>query len=420
MEFPGPSDADVDMMHDSELLGFGHHHPHHAHLGLGGEGGFAGAFSNTLIPGALPPQPPSQQQQPPNGGAGGGAFPASVEEYAALMGIKLEGPGEELPNSTPISHMAPAVNAFSMQPAPDLAKIQANTDYFDALYRRASSELDVPGGATSMTLPAGIGSGMNASAMFVGAAVGGAPAASPLYDRASELAFNDVNRMYDPSSGFPGGAGALQMHKSGLLGAGGMDKFGGGRGMMLQQSPHEPLVSQTLSPEMLSAMIKSNNGHSFNELNEDEQQAILKEEKSRERNRDHSRKSRLRKKEYVESLKHDVTQLQIYQQICEQCVDLIALVSQDAIFMYSSAAYARMLGYQNDQIIAGQTSFLDLVHPDNVHEVRSVFQKFSALNETRKFQFRIKSVDNEYFRAETVACMTDKGVVCSTRVDRPI
>lgn len=35
-------------------------------------------------------------------------------------------------------------------------------------------------------------------------------------------------------------------------------------------------------------------------------------------------------------------------------------------------------------------------------------------------QFRIKSVDGEYFRAETVACMTDKGVVCSTRVDRPI
>lgn len=99
------------------------------------------------------------------------------------------------------------------------------------------------------------------------------------------------------------------------------------------------------------------------DLNEDEQQAILKEEKSRERNRDHSRKSRLRKKEFVESLKHEVNQLQIYQQICEQCLDLIALVSQDAIFMYSSAAYSRVLGYQGHQIVAGQTSFLDLVHP---------------------------------------------------------
>lgn len=103
--------------------------------------------------------------------------------------------------------------------------------------------------------------------------------------------------------------------------------------------------------------------HNSGDLNEDEQQAILKEEKSRERNRDHSRKSRLRKKEFVESLKHEVNQLQIYQQICEQCLDLIALVSQDAIFMYSSAAYSRVLGYQGHQIVAGQTSFLDLVHP---------------------------------------------------------
>lgn len=147
-------------------------------------------------------------------------------------------------------------------------------------------------------------------------------------------------------------------------------------------------------------------------LNEEEKQAMMKEEKSRERNRDHSRKSRLRKKEFVESLKHEVSQLQIYQQICEQCLDLIALVSQDAIFMYSSAAYSRVLGYQGHQLIAGQTSFLDLVHPvsvciflvlrpvrraltcsvvanvvtlqENVQEVRSVFQKFSALGESRK------------------------------------
>lgn len=256
MEFS--SEADVDMMHESELLGFGHPHPHMALNGAlpvdaAPPQGFPGAFG---IPGALPPH-----QQQPQQATGGGAFPASVEEYAALMGIKLEGPGEELPNG---AHMgAPPAAPFGMQPAPDLAKIQANTDYFDALYRRASNELDVPGGATSMTLPAGIGSGMNTSAMFVGAAAGGAPATSPLYDRASELAFNDVNRMYDPSSGYPGGAGvgvsAMQMHKPNLMA---MDKFGG-RGMILQPTQHESLGSQTLSPEMLSAMIKSNNGHGF-------------------------------------------------------------------------------------------------------------------------------------------------------------
>lgn len=219
------------------------------------------------------------------------------------------------------------------------------------------------------------------------------------------------------------------------------------------------------------------------DLNEDEQQAIIKEEKSRERNRDHSRKSRLRKKEFVESLKHDVNQLQIYQQICEQCCDLIALVSQDAIFMYSSAAYSRVLGYQGHQIVAGQTSFLDLVHPvscclfvvasllcccccqqtnmllllfacllvetgkcpgsaqrvSKVYgserdaqvyvelfytfvlscSIRGLSDKLRVLSKCA-VQFRIKSVEGEYFRAETAACMTDKGVVCSTRVDRDI
>lgn len=267
MEFTSPSEADVEMMHDSELLQFSGHHAHHAHhvqqsqaqaqLGMGGlvidtqQGGFANPFGATMIPGLAPPGALPQQQQ----GGGSGAFPSSVEEYAALMGIKLEGPSEELPPTTPMAHMAPSGNnSFSLQPAPDMAKIQANTDYFETLYRRASSELDVPGGATSMTLPAGIGSGMNSSALFVSPAPGVAPATSPLYDRTSELAFNDMNqRMYDPSSGFPGGA---PLHKPNMMA---LDKFAVPRtGMM-----HEPLGSQTLSPEMLSAMIKSNNGHSF-------------------------------------------------------------------------------------------------------------------------------------------------------------
>lgn len=272
------SEADVDMMHDSDMLGgamqFGHQHQqahqhhvqqqqaHHsqqqAQLAMGGlvidtqQGGFgANPFGATMIPGlapgALQPQPQQQSQ-----GGQGGTFPSSVEEYAALMGIKLEGPNEEISPSTPMAHMPPAVNAFNLQPAPDMAKIQANTDYFDNLYRRASSELDVPGGTTSMTLPAGIGSGMNTANMFVGGGIPGVvPTSSPLYDRTSELAFGEMNRMYDPSSGYSGAP--VPMHKPNIMA---IDKFA-------PRMHHEPLGSQTLSPEMLSAMIKSNNGHSF-------------------------------------------------------------------------------------------------------------------------------------------------------------
>uniref|UniRef100_K3WD31 PAS domain-containing protein n=1 Tax=Globisporangium ultimum (strain ATCC 200006 / CBS 805.95 / DAOM BR144) TaxID=431595 RepID=K3WD31_GLOUD len=401
MDFTSPSEADVDMMQDDSMLGFGHQHlqqqqqpQHMGSLVIDTQQNFASPFAPELIPGLAP-----GALQPPNGQ---NTFPASVEAYAMAMGIKLEGGPDELPPSTPLAHMQAPVNAFNLQPASDMAKIQANAAYFDDLYRRAGSEMDLSSGAnpTSMTLPAGIGSGMNS---FVGAN----SVAAANFGRSNDLEFGDMNRLYNP--GAYGGGAPLQMHKPGAIG---LDKFAP---RIMQHDGS--MISQTLSPEMLATM---NNGHNFDNLNEEEKQAMMKEEKSRERNRDHSRKSRLRKKEFVESLKHEVSQLQIYQQICEQCLDLIALVNQDAIFMYSSAAYSRVLGYQGHQLIAGQTSFLDLVHPENVQEVRSVFQKFSALGESKKFQFRIKSVEGEYFRAETSACMTDKGVVCSTRVDRDV
>lgn len=102
--------------------------------------------------------------------------------------------------------------------------------------------------------------------------------------------------------------------------------------------PPDMVGSQTLPPEIISAMIKNNPAHNFENLSEDEKQALIKEEKSRERNRDHSRKSRLRKKEFVESLKHEVGQLQVYQQICEQCMDCIALVAAEASAVFLSRA----------------------------------------------------------------------------------
>lgn len=35
-------------------------------------------------------------------------------------------------------------------------------------------------------------------------------------------------------------------------------------------------------------------------------------------------------------------------------------------------------------------------------------------------RFRIKAADGEYFRAETSARVSDKGLICSTRVDREL
>jgi len=200
-----------------------------------------------------------------------------------------------------------------------------------------------------MTLPAGIGSGLGGVSSMFGV--------SNMYNPASELAFNDMNRLYDPSAGFPGmagpaGAGSLpyKPQPSSVLPPSAL----GGR---------FDLTSQTMPPEMYTQRLKES--AEFGNLNEDEKMALLKEAKSRERNRDHSRKSRQRKKEFVESLKQQVAQLHMYREMCEHSPDLLALVAPEpaAVLLYTSSGYSRVLGYQSHQLVPGQTSFLDLVHP---------------------------------------------------------
>ncbi|DBA05334.1 TPA: hypothetical protein N0F65_007496 [Lagenidium giganteum] len=390
MEF---NDNDVDMaMHDDSMLDM-----NLAASFAMAPGGGAPGFPPTMVPGVAPMDPTAPQNF------------ASVEEYAALMGIKLEIPNDDMAVSTPMA--APAVNQFNVTPTPDMAKIQANAAYFENLYRERVGlldDLDNSGNLTSMTLPAGVGSGIGASNMF-GHAPNPALSAPGMFGRSNELEFNGVNRMYDPANDF-GAPGPMHMQKTPTA--------------MAQRAvpSHHDLGAQTLSPEILSAMIKQQNAksmHGFDSLNDDEQSALMKEEKSRERNRDHSRKSRLRKKEFVENLKVEVEKLQIYQMMCEQCLDLMALVTSEpsAVFLFTSSSYSRVLGYQSHQLLSGQSSFLDHVHPDNITEVRSIFQKFSKMGETKKFTFRIKAADGTYHRAETMARMAERGVVCSTRVD---
>ncbi|TMW65546.1 hypothetical protein Poli38472_008188 [Pythium oligandrum] len=418
MDFTPPSEADVDMaIHEDALLDINlaaQYAPGTPHGSLMGNT-LADAFIAGMIPGVTPmanhqqhhPAQQSnqmQQQQQPQQNF------SSVEEYAALMGIKLENNQEDQSMG---GHMQQQqMNGFNVQGTADPAKIQANAAYFENLYRERVGNMGADN-VTSMTLPAGVGSGMGGANMFMN------PAATPthhgsggVYDRPAEIQFNHMNnRVYDPNAGFAANPAApMQMHKPATH-------------RMVQHHAHD-MGAQTLSPEILSAMIKNNNQsmHNFDNLSEDERAALLKEEKSRERNRDHSRKSRLRKKEYVESLKQEVEQLRIYQQICEHNPDLIALVTSEpkAILLYTSGSHGRVLGFQNHHLVPGQTSFLDLVHPDHVPEVRNVFQKLCNVGDSKRFQFRIKSVDGEYYNAETSARVADKGVVCSTRVDRDV
>jgi PAS domain S-box-containing protein len=378
-------------------------------------------FPNFVVPGVVAPTPTAQND----------AF-TSVEEYAALMGITLENPTAE---ATAASMAQLQYNTQQQQQqhqqqqnAQDLAKIQANAAYFESLYRERATGMDSFDNVTSMTLPAGIGSGL------YGNVPGGSPfntGMTPMFAAVSNgttttttappIETNTSSFSPIPPQQMAAATGTTTV----TIGSTGTTTRTATTttNVIDVGNVQMELGSQTLSPEILSNMLKSNpyKLREFAKMKDEERAAFLKEEKSRERNRDHSRKSRLRKKEFVENLKQEVQQLQIYQQICEQCVDLMALVTSESnpIILFASSSYARILGYHtNQQIIPGKSSFLEHVHPDQIQEIKSIFARFTTAGETRRFQFKIRSANGDFFIAETFARMTEKGVVCSTRVEQ--
>ncbi|TDH71207.1 hypothetical protein CCR75_007295 [Bremia lactucae] len=198
MDFPSPHESDVEMMHTDTMLhanlAVHYGHPHHpTHRPLPPHPGIPSmstdpqsVFSGVYVPGLSP------MDQPPQSDA--------MEEYARLMGIKVE---NDDPHAT----------AYGHHPHPhDVAKIQANAAYFENLINRDRNDaMDDGTNVTSMTLPAGIGSGMNG---FLTAPM---PPSAPLYNNpTSELAFHDgASRLYDPNSGnvFRGQSPPLPFHK---------------------------------------------------------------------------------------------------------------------------------------------------------------------------------------------------------------
>lgn len=186
MDFTAPNESDVDMMHDDSMLNanlaaqYGHpqqqQRPLPPHPGIPGlSADPQNVFPGVYVPGLNPMDQPQQAD--------------AMEEYARLMGIKVE---NDDPNVN--------ANAFGVPgPNNDMTKIQANAAYFENLISRDRNDaMDDGNNVTSMTLPAGLGSGMNG---FLGAPMAPAP---PMYNPNTELAFQDGgSRLYDPSSGFP-------------------------------------------------------------------------------------------------------------------------------------------------------------------------------------------------------------------------
>ncbi|OQR86811.1 hypothetical protein ACHHYP_09927 [Achlya hypogyna] len=333
----------------------------------------------------MKPSPPAHDQ--PAGDAN------SVEAYAAMMGVKLESPR-------------------SMQPKPAFdARAQSNAQYFESLLKMQAGAGGMGGhNLTSMTLPAGVGSGFQMPNNPPMMANGGNPPPNSMPVDARGVGLLDATHVASMKTEPQPPKQAMPVQfSSGLVG------------------------SQTLSPEMLSSMIQSNmqsgdvTTHSYgsntwnaSDFDYEKDALISKADKSRERNRDHSRKSRLRKKAFVECLKQEVKQLQIYKDLVDQNPDLIALVTMDhdRKIIFVTAAFSRVLGYQDKKLIAESTSFFDLVHPDHVAPLKGELSKLAKFQDINGIALQVKHAKGMYWKAHLSARMGEHGVVLTTRVDK--
>lgn len=268
----------------------------------------------------------------------------NMDEYARLMGVELAVPSEQ--------QTLAAVNAMQG----NMTKMHASQAYFDNFARQRINMLGIfdenvgssnVHDATSMTLPAGVGNGFGgANGNFNAQAIGAVyTPPTPKPD------FAEMPIVYDISVG--------------VLGAGTRHNTQDVASPMGVGRTH--VTSQTLPTDMFSMRMKED-PHLFVDMDEDDELALMREARSRERNRDHSRKSRLRKKEFVEALKQEAAHLQMYREMCENSADLLALMTPEpsAILLYLSSSYMRVLGYERHQLEPGETSFLDFVHPASV------------------------------------------------------
>ncbi|KAF0690496.1 Aste57867_18121 [Aphanomyces stellatus] len=320
----------------------------------------------------------------------------SVEAYAALMGVKLESPRS-------MQKQQQAAAAF--QTNNDAQRAQMNAQYFESLMQQSA----MGGGPThnghnmtSMTLPAGIGSGFR----HVQTNGGGMDAA-----RAAAVVSTPFESNHTTADALIDGPVVRVKAEKAL-------NFGQGN-----------IGSQTLSPEMLSSMIQNNRQNSADatsnsfgsaDFDYEKESLISKADKSRERNRDHSRKSRLRKKAFVECLKTEVKQLQMYKDLCEQNADLIAMVSldQERKIMWLTGSYNRVLGFHEKKLMNEEISFFDLVHPDDVAKVRSELNRIAKYQDVYGVVYNTKHSKGTYWKGEMSARMCDQGIVITTRVQR--
>jgi two-component system, cell cycle sensor histidine kinase and response regulator CckA len=92
---------------------------------------------------------------------------------------------------------------------------------------------------------------------------------------------------------------------------------------------------------------------------------------------------------------------ELFRLISENAMDMIAVVDPDGRRLYNSPAYARILGFMDDEL-AG-TSLYDHVHPDDVYTAQQAVKQATATNPGGTVQYRMRHKDGSWHTIESGA-----------------
>ncbi|CAM9273459.1 unnamed protein product [Phaeothamnion confervicola] len=165
-----------------------------------------------------------------------------------------------------------------------------------------------------------------------------------------------------------------------------------------------------------SDAVDSNDSGDEKDVGGRELTAEEKLDRSRERNRDHSRKSRQRKKVFIEGLQKQVKELGAYRMLVEQAHDLISMHSADdkAVFLYASSAYHRALGMDPQELIGLQLGLL--VHPEDAAHVTQQLHNALVYGEVAQVRYRIRRSHKRAQSVETSFRLVPSRLIAVTRL----
>ncbi len=92
---------------------------------------------------------------------------------------------------------------------------------------------------------------------------------------------------------------------------------------------------------------------------------------------------------------------ELFRLISENAADMIAVVDPDGRRLYNSPAYARILGYSNEDL--SSTSFYDQVHPDDRYVAVQAVKEATGVSQVRTIQYRMRHKDGSWHVIESGA-----------------